>query len=308
METLFHDFRQAHLLGSGPLLSSTLVPVAPPEDPNRLRRFSRSSTTASIATDIRSGILYKDKGIRISKQEGNAWVDVYVSYWRAVNEIVALSEGIKNDHDRIYESWRELTNCLVKGYSSSLFGAWSVPCLYVVGRYLRIFAIKADANEQYAKPLAFDAGLQDDVANSVKKSDKLEEAARIINRIFTLCISDRYELGLLKERIELSRCIRKGDLAGFDRALAAGEDEFVKRRIYLTLERGRDIALRNLLRKAYLAAGFEDAKDGGPPIRRTRILVSEFAAAIKLGTDDRHGKLGKDEVECLLANMIYKVR
>ena len=124
-----------------------------------------------------------------------------MSYWRAVNEIVALSEGIKNDHDRIYESWRELTNCLVKGYSSSLFGAWSVPCLYVVGRYLRIFAIKADANEQYAKPLAFDAGLQDDVANSVKKSDKLEEAARIINRIFTLCISDRYELGLLKERM-----------------------------------------------------------------------------------------------------------
>ena len=193
METLFYDFRQAHLLGSGPLLSSTLVPIAPAEDPNRLRRFSRSSTSASIAADIRAGILYKDNSFRISKQEGSAWVDVYASYWRAINEIVALSEGIKSDHNRTYESWKELTNCLIKGYSSSLFGAWTVPCLYVVGRYLRIFAIKADATEQNVKPLMFDAGLQDDVASSAKKSDKLEEAARIINRIFTLCISDRYE-------------------------------------------------------------------------------------------------------------------
>ena len=105
----------------------------------------------------------------------------------------------------------------------------------------------------------------------------------------------------------LSRCIRRGDLAGFDKALAAGEDEFVKRRIYLTLERGRDIALRNLLRRVYLDGGLEESKDGGPSIRRTRIPLAEFTAAIRLGTDNRDGQLDKDEVECLLANMIYKV-
>ena len=55
--------------------------------------------------------------------------------------------------------------------------------------------------------------------------------------------------------LPLSRCIKQGDLSGFDAALAAGEDEFVKRRIYLTLERGRDIALRNLLRKVFVAGG-----------------------------------------------------
>ena len=205
METLFYDFRQAHLLGSGPLLSSTLLPIAPADDPNRLRRFSRSSTSDSIAADIRSGILYKDNSFRISKQEGSAWVDVYASYWRAVNEIVALSEGIRSDHTRVYESWKELTNCLIKGYSSSLFGAWTVPCLYVVARYLRVFAIKVDANEQNVKPLMFDAVLQDDVASSVKKNDKLEETARIINRIFTLCISDRYELELSRSPDSTSR-------------------------------------------------------------------------------------------------------
>lgn len=102
----------------------------------------------------------------------------------------------------------------------------------------------------------------------------------------------------------LAKCIKKGDLAGFDKALIAGEEEFVRRRIYLTLERGRDIALRNLLRKVYVAGGFEEPKDGSPPTRRTRIPVAEFAAAISLGSRER---IDNDEVECLLANIIYKV-
>jgi hypothetical protein len=60
----------------------------------------------------------------------------------------------------------------------------------------------------------------------------------------------------------LVSCIKKGDLTGFDKALADGEPEFVKRRIFLTLERSRDIALRNLLRKVYLAAGYDELKEG----------------------------------------------
>ena len=106
----------------------------------------------------------------------------------------------------------------------------------------------------------------------------------------------------------LGTCIKRGDLAGFDAALAAGEDEFVKRRIYLTLERGRDIALRNLLRKVFITGGFEDSKDGAVPFRRSRIPVDEFTAAIRLGSKTQNERLENDEVECLLANMIYKVR
>lgn len=106
--------------------------------------------------------------------------------------------------------------------------------------------------------------------------------------------------------LPLSRCIKNGDLSGFDAALAAGEDEFVRRRIYLTLERGRDIALRNLLRKVFIAGGFEEAKDPATPaVRRTRIQVAEFGAAISIGSKET---MDNDEVECLLANMIYKVR
>ncbi|KAF6836488.1 Protein CSN12-like protein [Colletotrichum musicola] len=109
---------------------------------------------------------------------------------------------------------------------------------------------------------------------------------------------------LQKLFLPLARCIRKGDLRNFDLALQEGEEEFVRRRIYLTLERGRDIALRNLLRKVFIAGGFEETKEpGAAPIRRTRIPVAEFAAAISLGSQET---VDSDEVECLLANMIYK--
>jgi hypothetical protein len=104
--------------------------------------------------------------------------------------------------------------------------------------------------------------------------------------------------------LPLCQCIKRGELHKFDLALQEGEDEFVKRRIYLTLERGRDIALRNLLRKVFIARGFEEAKPGEKPVRRTRVPVAEFAAAISLGSEE---KIDNDEVECLLANMIYKV-
>lgn len=106
----------------------------------------------------------------------------------------------------------------------------------------------------------------------------------------------------------LCQSIKHADLAGFDAAMAAGEEEFVKRRIYLTLERGRDIALRNLFRKVFIAGGLDLAKEGEVPIRRTRIPVSEFAAAVRLSSQlDARIHIDKDEIECCLSNLIYKV-
>jgi len=109
---------------------------------------------------------------------------------------------------------------------------------------------------------------------------------------------------LQKLFLPLSRCIKKGELHAFDLALQDGEEEFVRRRIYLTLERGRDIALRNLLRKVFIAGGFDEPKEpGGVAVRRTRVPVAEFAAAISLGSQET---LDGDEVECLLANILQE--
>lgn len=101
--------------------------------------------------------------------------------------------------------------------------------------------------------------------------------------------------------------IKRADLAGFDAALQAGETEFVKRRIYLTLERGRDVVLRNVLRKVFLLGGYEPLKEGQTEaVRRTRIPVPEFVAGVRLSLGDGE-TMDKDEAECLIANMIYKV-
>ncbi|CAI4218784.1 unnamed protein product [Parascedosporium putredinis] len=103
----------------------------------------------------------------------------------------------------------------------------------------------------------------------------------------------------------LAQCIRRGDLHSFDVALEEHEEVFVKLRIYLALERGRDIALRNLFRKVFIAGGFEEAKEqGATPLRRTRVPVAEFQAAINLKSEG--DRIDTDEVECFLANMIYK--
>lgn len=105
--------------------------------------------------------------------------------------------------------------------------------------------------------------------------------------------------------LPLAKCIRRGNLHEFDVALQEGEDVFVKLRIYLALERSRDIAMRNLFRKVYVAGGYEEAKEGAAPLRRTRIPIAEFQAAVNLKSDG--DRIDGDEVECFLANMIYKV-
>ena len=112
----------------------------------------------------------------------------------------------------------------------------------------------------------------------------------------------------------ITRAIRSASLHAFSQAMEAGEEDFVKRRIYLTLERGRDIILRNLFRRVFIAGGYEAPKEGeastGQPMRRTRVPVKEFAAALMVSgaeVGDGEGGVDGDEVECLIANCIYKV-
>lgn len=195
MDALFKDFKQAQYQLSGPLLALTITPIAPANDYNRLRKFYRESDDYSIAADVRYQITHYDSSVQIKKQEANAWIDVYISFWKALGPILdAEDDQSRADWSRAYDSWKEVTNTLLKGYSSGHFEAWTVPCLYVVGKYLRTFAIKADASTKaaYGGIQMKTGGFQDDIASDIGKNEKLEDAARVINRIFTLCISDRY--------------------------------------------------------------------------------------------------------------------
>ncbi|KAL1854585.1 COP9 signalosome (CSN) subunit [Paecilomyces lecythidis] len=423
--SVFTDFKEAQSIGSGPLLAAALTPAAPAQFPDKLRSFYYFTNAVNVSSDLRY-TLFQDRntGVKLPKQEQNAWLEIFTAYWKAVGEILKVEES-RSSWAKVFVAWKELANVLIRGYSNGGLQAWTVPCLYVVGRYLRIFAMRADA-ETSSQDSGFDNGFQDDVVTE-SKNVKLEDSARTINRMFTLCLSDRapieesrkwgiYEttnllfktyfklnsVGLSKNvlraldassadmpeleafpkshivtfkycvgvicfldenyteaeehltyafnmchkdayrnkelilmylvpchmvtthtlpsknllapfpRLEkffrpLCTCIKKGDLVGFDEAMSANEDEFVKRRIYLPLERGRDIALRNLFRKVFLAGGFDPPKEGMPPVRRTRVPVAEFAAALRIGTHaEAKSRVDFDEVECLLSNLIYK--
>lgn len=192
MDNLFLQFQQAYVQRSGTQLSATLIPVAPSKDPDWLRRFFGGSNSLSVSSDIRSGLLaHTNTELRFTKGAGQAWTDVYAAFWKAIGEIVSIADTPNVDWSAVYDAWKDVTNALIKGYSGGSFEAWTVPCLYVVGRYLRLFAIKADKCGKNSRAVHFSTGVQDDIASDFGKNEKLEDAARVINRMFTLCISDR---------------------------------------------------------------------------------------------------------------------
>ncbi|KAL1893210.1 COP9 signalosome (CSN) subunit [Ceratocystis pirilliformis] len=428
METAIREFSQSYAQNNGFRLAESFSPFSNTEDHNNLRRIFNSTSSSFVKRDVKNALV-KYKGLtKLSTDELNGWVEVFCAYWKAAGHIVATDDGIASDRTSswksAYDAWREVTSQLIRGYTNHSFEHWTFPCLYTTGKYLRIFAIRADS-ERSSQAASSDAiQLGDDFDPELETNQTLRDCEQQLKRIFTLCLSDRapieesrkwalyyivnllfktyfklnsaslsrtilkalsayqgdmpplssfpaaqrvtfkYYEGVLsfleenyldaekhlteawlechvdamnnKEQIltylipchlltthtlpgeallapfptlkrlfqPLSQCIKRGNLAGFDAALAQGEDEFIRRRIYLTLERGRDIVLRNLLRKVFLANGFEEPKTAGDaPVRRTRVPVAQFTAAVSLASGR---SVETDEVECLLANMIYK--
>ncbi|KAL8630399.1 hypothetical protein Q9189_003883 [Teloschistes chrysophthalmus] len=358
MDTVFQTFHQASSRFAGPLLATTLSPIPPDDDPTLLHRFHRDSNVFSIQSDIQKYI--KARPLYLPIAEANAWIDIYVAYWKALGEILRAETGHHRDDwaIKVYEAWKEILTLLIRGYSpTSGFEAWTMPCLYTVGKYLRVFAIKADeeqskTSEQNGGPVKMELdGLGDDVMESVEKNKWLEDAARVINEVFRLCISDRAPLedsrkwGIYNTTNLLFKTYFKLNSIGLSknilRALQATKadlpaienfpkshivtfkyyvgvihflDEeyvrYVRRRIYLSLERARDLCVRNLLRKVWLMEGGKE---------NTRVKVGVFAAAMRFsmmplpGRDEMMGAglekeegMEDDEVECLIAGLIYK--
>ncbi len=197
METYLKGFKQAINEENGYGIAAAIHPIPTSEDPNRLYNFYNSSNASSIQADIRYAIVYSSD-VRLSKAEGAAWLDVFVAFWKFAGELLgaeqAVNEGNQKaaDWSKVNAAWMGVTTALIRGYSNFGFPAWSIPCLYVAGKYLRHFAIKADEHIAGSKSnVTFNEGFQDDVVGAAGKNANLEEAARQINRIFYLCSSDR---------------------------------------------------------------------------------------------------------------------
>ncbi|KAI1430833.1 PCI domain-containing protein [Xylaria sp. CBS 124048] len=427
MDGLIHQFRSAYATTNGEQLAETLNPDTQAHSA-KLRAIWGVGDVRSMTSDL-DFLFHQDQArldIRLSKDESTGWHAIYTAYWKALGEILAV-EGLRGDAQsswaKVYDAWKEVTLLTIRGYTNHEFENWTIPCLYVTGKYLRLYAMRADAERGFSSDDSTIDNLQDDFDPQIEAHKSLEDCARHLNRIFQVCASDRapleesrkwgvyyavnllfktyfklnseslsknilkamsagrsdlppidkfpksqqvtfkyYEgvLSFLEENyvqaekhletawlmchenaqrnleliltylipcrlltthtlpsaellepfprlqklfLPLARAVKQANLRAFDIALRNGEDEFIKRRIYLTLERGRDIVLRNLLRKVFLAGGFEEAKDGAQPVRRTRIPITEFTAAVQISSGET---TDLDEVECLMANMIYK--
>jgi hypothetical protein len=190
MSSLAAAFKAAYNNGSGSSLAAVLTPIAPPEDPNRLRSFYQLSNAASVSLDLPYA-LFHGKGPKLPKAEQSAWLDIFVVYWEAIGEILKCENGDpRASVVAVFNSWKKVANALIRGYSGPAgLPAWTLPCLYTVGNYLRTFAINADVEAASQGSAGF--GFQDDISADVEKNANLEEAARIVNRMFTLCLSDR---------------------------------------------------------------------------------------------------------------------
>lgn len=188
MDTILKELEAGHRLGSGPRLAAALTPVDTPRHPDRLSSFYNFSNAAQLPTSLRHYISQL-KGVKLPKQELNAWVDIFSAYWKSVGEIVKFDESpLRASWVAVFDTWRDLANVLVRAYSNPGLEIWTIPCLYVVGTYLRIFASKADAEISSQPSVAFS---DDDMLTDFGKSAKTEEAARVLNRMFTLCLNDR---------------------------------------------------------------------------------------------------------------------
>ena len=194
MEVLSTDYWAACENGSGPELAATISPIPPSSYLNRLEAIFKDTNASVVTKDIAYHLTKNaNASIHLPNPDIDLWSEIYSAYWYACGEILAAERTTtRPDWAKVYQAWKDLANAVIKGYSGGVLEAWTLPVLYIAGKHLRVFAIKADESAQAAgQNGTFNAGvLQDDIAGG-SKNEKLEDAARVINRMFTLCISDR---------------------------------------------------------------------------------------------------------------------
>jgi len=214
MDALAKAFCVGHTKGNGNVLAATLSPEEPANDPQRLYSIWNSANVSDARAVIGRKLRANQPPLGIPGDEIQGWIDLYYAYWKAVGEILAVESGGKGkvscpprgtliikmcqsdqrqaSWTTVYEAWKEVVLALYRGYANQGFEAWTIPCLYVGGRYLRIFAIKADNERNSSATNDTTEMFQDDFDPESEKSQQQEDCARQLNRLFQLCLSDRY--------------------------------------------------------------------------------------------------------------------
>jgi hypothetical protein len=90
MDALFQQFAEAQAAGHGNNLAQT---ISPSLSKDKLRAIWKSCNAHDVKNVIRRNIQNSTSGMnRLSQEEVQAWVEIYVSYWKAVGELLAIQE------------------------------------------------------------------------------------------------------------------------------------------------------------------------------------------------------------------------
>jgi hypothetical protein len=140
--------------------------------------FAFSSNHVSIRKTVEkelSNISSFRNGITDKGQK--AFVDVVVAFWEVVYELERGDTG-PGYWGRAYQLQNAYATAVARAFTNGGWQNWLLPVLYEACKALREFAIRADEEEK----------------REGRAGDKLEDAARHLNKMFTLCLADRAPL------------------------------------------------------------------------------------------------------------------
>nr|XP_048711794.1 PCI domain-containing protein 2 isoform X8 [Caretta caretta] len=215
------------------------------------------------------------------------------------------------NHDFIeaYKCQTVIVQSFLRAFQAHKEENWALPIMYAVALDLRIFANNAD--QQLVKK------------GKSKVGDMLEKAAELLMSCFRVCASDtragiddskkwgmlflvnqlfkiyfkghmptiqllkKYEL---MQFAEVTKAVSEGNLLLLNDALTKHETFFIRCGIFLILEKLKIITYRNLFKKVYLL------------LKTHQLSLDAFLVALKfMQVED----VDIDEVQCILANLIY---
>lgn len=157
---------------------------------------------------------------------------------------------------------------------------------YYVGR-LNMFEDKYEAAEE-ALDFAFRHCHREAVANKRRILNCLIPVKMLRGRLPTTFLLEKYSL---HEFVPLVDGIRKGDLFTFNDGLRKYQHIFFQQGSYLLLEKSKTICYRNLYKRVYKAMN-----------ERPQLSLDRIAHVFKwLGMNS-----DLDEIECILANLIFR--
>lgn len=90
MDQLFREFGQAMRRFNGNELSVTLSPVAPADDPYRLRNICNGANHHDAKAVIKRKIQNNSDGLGHNEVVG--WTEVYYAYWKALGQILLVQD------------------------------------------------------------------------------------------------------------------------------------------------------------------------------------------------------------------------